>query len=143
MPAGDSAPEAVWGQGADTVGLSVGGFDHQIADYLRGAEQGEQHLREALVVGVNVAALVHVVEGQLAVVVVEVDAHPARDEAGRQGGEGHGQRLQLGAPLQPQGQEARVRVQRLEAFPEGRLFGDAQAPVPLAHLRLPVVAAGG
>lgn len=74
-------------------------------------------------------------------VVVKVDAHLAGDEARRQGGEGHGQGLQLGAPLQPQGKVPRVGVERLEAFPQGRLFGHAQPPVPLTHLHLPVVAA--
>lgn len=86
---------------------------------------------------------VYVIEGQLAVVVVEVDAHLAWDEALRQGGEGHGQRLQLSAPLQPQGQVPCVGVQRLEAFPQGRLLSHAKSPVPLTHFHLPVVAPRG
>lgn len=84
---------------------------------------------------------VHVIEGQLAVVVVEVDAHLAGDEAGWQGSEGHSQRLQLSAPLQPQGQVSCICVQGLEAFPQGRLFGHAQPPVALSHLHLPVATA--
>ncbi len=140
MAEGDSTPEA--GCGAETFGLSCWRLDHQILDDLHCTKQGEQLLVEALVVGVNVEVFVHVVEGQLAAVVVEVDAHLAGDEARRQGGEGHGQRLQLGAPLQPQGQVTRICVQGLEAFPQGRLSGHAQPPVPLAHLHLPVVAAG-
>lgn len=86
------------------------------------------------------AVLLCVVEGQLAVVIVEVDAHLARDEARRQGRKGDCQGLQLSAPLQPQGQVTGICVQRLEAFPQGRLFGHSQTPVPLTHLRLPVVA---
>lgn len=140
MAEGDSTPEAGWG--AETLGLCRRRLDHQILDDLHGAEQGEELLVKALIVGVNVAVFVHVVEGQLATVVVEVDAHLAGDEAGRQGSEGHRQCLQLSAPLQPQGQVTRIRVQGLEAFPQGHLFSHAQPPVPLAHLHLPVVATG-
>lgn len=134
----NSTPET--GCGAETVGLSCWGPDHQILDDLYCAEQGEQLLVEALIVGVNVQVFVHIVEGQLAVVVVEIDAHLAGDEARWQRSEGHGQRLQLGASLQPQGQVPRVGVQWLEAFPQGRLLGHAQSPVPLADLHLPVLA---
>lgn len=140
MAEGDSAPEA--GYRAETLGLSCWRLDHQIPDDLHRTKQGEQHLSEALIVGVNVALLIHVIEGQLAMVVVKIDAHLAGDEARRQGCEGHCKCLQLSAPLQPHGQVTRICVQRLEAFPQGRLFGHAQPPVPLTHLHLPVVATG-
>lgn len=130
------------GSRAEAVGLCRWRPDHQILDDLHRSEQREQPLGEGLVVGVNVRAFVHVIEGQLPVVVVKVDAHLAGDEARWQGGEGHRQGLQLGAPLQPQGQVPRVCVEGLEALPQGRLFGHTQTPVALAHLRLPVVAAG-
>lgn len=139
MEEGDSTPEA--GCRAETLGLSCRRLYHQILDDLHRTKQGKQHLGEALIVGVNVAVLVHVVEGQLAMVIVEIDANLAGDEARRQGCEGHSQCLQLRAPLQPQGQVARRRVQRLEALPQGRLSGHTQPPVPLTHLHLPVVAA--
>lgn len=124
------------------MGLHCRGPDYQILDDLHCAKQGEQPLSEALIVGVNVGAAIHIIEGQLALVVVQVDAHLAGDEARWQGGEGHSQGLQLGAPLQPQGQVSRVGVQGLEALPQGRLLGHTQPPVPLPHLHLPVVAAG-
>lgn len=85
---------------------------------------------------------VHVIEGELAVVVVKVDTHFPRYEILRQGGERHRQRFELRAPLQPQGQVARVSVQGFEAFSQGRFFGYTQPPVSLPNLHLPVVAAG-
>lgn len=85
---------------------------------------------------------VHVIEGQLAVVIVEVDAHLTGDQARRQGGEGHRQGLELSAPLQPQGHVPGVSVQGLKAFPQRRLFSHTQPPVTLTNLCLPVVAAG-
>lgn len=116
MREGNSTPKA--GCGAEALGLSCWGPDHQILDDLHCAKQGEQLLREALVVSVNVEVLLHVIEGQLAVVVVKVDTHLARDEARWQGSEGHRQRLQLSAPLQPQGQVTCIGVEGLEAFPQ-------------------------
>lgn len=130
------------GRGAETVGLSCWRPDHEILNNLHCTKQREQPFGEGLIVGVDVQVFVHVVEGQLAVVIVEVDAHLTGDQAGWQGGEGDRQGFKLSAPLQPQGHVPGASVQRLEAFPQRRLFGHAQPPVALADLRLPVVAAG-
>lgn len=135
---GNSTPHARCG--AQTLGFGCWRPDNQILDDLHCAKQWEKLLIEALVVGVNVEMFVHIIEGQLVVVIVEVDAHLAGDEAGWQRGEWHRQRLKLSAPLQPQGQVPRICVQRLKTFPQGRLFSNAQPPVALSHFHLPVVA---
>lgn len=116
---------------------------HQVFDNLHRPKHREQLLCELFVVGVQVGALLHVVEGQLALLIVQVHAYFPGRHALRQWCGGHRQSFQLRAPLQTEGQIARVGIKRPKALPCRRCLGHAETPVPLTHLDLPVVPSVG
>ena len=112
---GRSVPEA--GPRAEARLPDICRPNHQVSDHLHGPKNGEQLLCELFVVGVQVGALVHIIEGQLALLIVQV--HPnlpgRRDVTQRRGGYREG--LQINAPLQAEGQVACISVERAEAPP--------------------------
>lgn len=136
-----SGPEA--GPRAEAWLPDTRGPQHQLAQHLHSPKQRVELLCELLVVGVEVRALVHVVERQLALLVVQQQPHfPGRHRLWQLDG-GNRKSLQVGAPVQTEAQVSRLRVEGAEALPPRRCFSHAKPPVALAHLHLPVVAPTG
>lgn len=136
-----SVPEA--GSGAEARLSDICRPYHQVFDHLHSPEHRVKLLCELLVIGVQVGALLHVVEGQLALLIVQVHPNFPGHHALWQRGGGHRQGFQICAPLQTEGQVACICVEWAEALPRRGCLGHTEPPVPLAHLHLPVVASAG
>lgn len=136
-----SVPKA--GPGAEARLSDIWRPDHKVLDHLHSPKHGVQFLSELLVERVQVGALLHVVERQLALLIVQVHSNfPGHQTLGQWGGR-HCEGFQICAPLQTQAQVACVCVERAEALPHCRRLSYTQPPVPLPHLHLPIVAPRG
>lgn len=93
--------------------------DHHLTHHLHRPKHRVKLLCEPLTVCVDVCALLGVIEGQLPLLIVQVDSHPPWDEHLGQEGRRCGQGLELGPPLQPEGEVSALSVERSVAFAEG------------------------
>lgn len=116
---------------------------HQVIDYLHSPKQRVKFLSKLFIVGVEVWPFLHIIEGQLALFVVQEHPNfPGFHHLWQLGGRDC-QGFQVCAPLHTQGQVSCICVEGSEALPSCWCFCHTKPPIPLTHLYLPVVAPTG